>query len=90
MTIKKIVKTHIRLIVTRPDGHRSDIKIGGDPVTSEMLAVAEELLHTLTTGERPPPEGLYELCALAFGTTRADAKKRLIGATYGKRGKAVS
>ena len=83
-------QTRIHLIVTRPDGHRSDIKISGDPVTAEMLAVAEELLHTLTTGERPPLKGLYEWCALAFGTTRDDAKKRLVGAAYGKRGKATS
>ena len=84
------MKPHIHLVVERPDGRRSDIEIGGDPVTTEMLDSAEDLLHTLTTGERPPPKGLYDLCAHAFGTTREDAKKRLIGAIYGKRGKVSS
>jgi len=78
------VKPHIHLIVERTDGRRSDIEIGGDPVTSDMLDVAEDLLHTLTTGERPPLKGLYELCAQAFGTTREDAKERLVGAIYRK------
>jgi len=80
------MKTHIHLIVERPDGHRSVAEIIATPVTSAMLEAAEDLLHTLTTGERPPPKGLYELCALAFGTTRQDAKKRLLGAAYGKHG----
>jgi hypothetical protein len=48
-----------------------------------MLAVAEDLLHTLTTGDRPPLKGLDELCAKAFGTTRDDAKDRLLAAMYG-------
>ena len=80
------MKPRIHLAVERPGGHRSDAEIDGDAVTAEMLAAAEDLLHTLTTGERPPPEGLYELCATAFGTTREDAKRRLLGAAYGKNG----
>lgn len=48
-----------------------------------MLGVAEDLVETLTTGERPPLKGLYELCARAFGTTREDAKERIQAAAYG-------
>ena len=84
------MKPYIRLVVKRHNGHCSDVEISGDPVTAEMLDVAEDLLHTLTTGERPPLKGFYELCALAFGTTREDAKKRLLGASYGKRGEPTS
>lgn len=51
-----------------------------------MLDAAESLHHTLLTGERPPLKGLYEMCGLAFGTTREEAKKRLMGAAYGKSG----
>ena len=47
------MKPQIRLVITRPDGHCSDIEIVGDPITAAMLEAAEELLHT--TGERPPP-----------------------------------
>lgn len=83
------MKPRIHLVVERADGRCSNIEIGGDPVTSDMLDAAEDLLHALTTGDRPPPKGLYEACALAFGTTREDAKKRLIGAIYGKRRKAT-
>jgi hypothetical protein len=81
--------SRIRLVLQRPDGHNSTAEVDGGRVTAPMLAAAEDLLETLTTGERPPPEGLYELCAQAFGTTREDAKKRLIAAMYGKRGEAV-
>lgn len=77
------MKPHIHLVVERPDGRRSDIKISGEPVTEDMLGVAEDLVETLTTGERPPLKGLYELCARAFGTTREDAKERLMAAMYG-------
>lgn len=84
------MKPRIRLVIERPNGHRTNIEIDGDSITPEMLDAAEDLLNTLTTGERPPPKGLYELCATAFGTTREDAKKRLVGASYGKRGKATS
>ena len=76
------MKPRIHLIVERADGRRSEIETGTQ-VTDDMLAVAEDLLHTLTTGERPPLKGLYELCAKAFGTTRDDAKDRLIAAMYG-------
>ena len=76
------MKPRIHLIVTRANAHCSNIEISGDPVTPEMLDVAEDLLHTLTTGDRPPLKGLYELCAKAFDTTRDDAKERLIAAMY--------
>lgn len=76
--------SRIRLSMQRPDGRCSDITISGKLVTDDMLAVAEDLLTTLTTGERPPLKGFYELCAQAFGTTRAIAKKKLIAAMYGK------
>lgn len=79
------MKPRIHLVVERADGRRSEIETG-DQITEDMQAVAEDLLHTLTTGERPPLQGLYELCALAFGTTREDAKKRLLGAAYGQKG----
>ena len=84
------MKPRIHLVVERPNGRCSNIEIDGDPVTLEMLDAAEDLIHTLTTGERQLPKGLYELCAQAFGTTREDAKKRLLTAIYGKRGKATS
>lgn len=77
------MKPRIHLVVERPDGRRSDANIVGDPVTPAMLDAAEDLIHTLTTGERPPLKGLYDLCAIAFGTTREDAKERLLGASYG-------
>lgn len=78
----------IHLVLERTNGHDSNVEIVGDAVTDDMVAVAEDLLITLTTGERPPLKGLYELCAQAFGTTREDAKKRLIAAMYGKKGSA--
>jgi hypothetical protein len=88
--MERSLKPRIYLVIERPDGHRSSAEVDGDPVTAPMLDAADDLLATLTTGERPPPAGLYEWCALAFGTTREDAKERLTGATYGKRGKATS
>lgn len=83
------MKPHIQVVLRRADGHVSRAKVSGDHVTDDMVTVAEDLLETLTVGVRPPLKGLYDLCARAFGTTRADAKKRLIGAAYGKVGKAV-
>lgn len=79
----------IRLILARPHGHSTSVEISDDQVTQPMLDAAEDLLHTLTTGERRLPEGFYEVLARAFGTTRIDAKKRLLGAAYGKQGTAV-
>jgi hypothetical protein len=73
----------------RPNGHGSEIEIEGGDVTTIMLEVAEELLTTLTTGERPPLTGLYDLCARAFGTTREDAKQKLTLAVYAGRGTAL-
>jgi len=51
-----------------------------------MIEAAEDLLHTLTSGERALPRDLYDACALAFGTTRDDAKRRITAAMYGKKG----
>jgi len=76
------VKPRIHLVVERADGRRSEIETGAQ-VTADMLDVAEDLLHTLTTGDRPPLKGFYELCAKAFGTTREDAKERIAAAAYG-------
>lgn len=75
-------KARIHLSLQRPDGRRSEIT-NAFRVTSEMLDAAEDLLHTLTTGGRPPLKGFYELCAKAFGTTREDAKERVLAAAYG-------
>ena len=73
----------IRLVLERPDGHRSEAEIEGAKVTSAMVDSAEDLLHTLTTGERPIIKNLYDLVAKAFGTTREDAKERITAAAYG-------
>ncbi len=81
------MKPRIHLVVERVGGRRSEIETGAK-VTEDMLNVAEELLHTLTTGDRPPLKGLYELCAKAFGTTPDDAKERLLAAMYGMEKKA--
>jgi len=78
-----VKKTRIYLSVERPDGRSSEAEIEGDPVTSDMLDSAEDLLHTLTTGERPVIKNLYDLAARAFGTTREDAKERITAAAYG-------
>jgi len=77
------VKPRIALVLVRTDGHRSDAEIEGAPVTSDMIDSAEDLLHTLTTGERPVIKNLYDLVAKAFGTTREDAKERITAAAYG-------
>jgi hypothetical protein len=73
----------IRLRIERPDGRSSESEIAGETVTIEMLDAAEDLRHTLTTGERPVIKNLYDLVAQAFSTTREDAKERLTAATYG-------
>jgi hypothetical protein len=84
------IKTQINLVVNRPDGRCSEMTAAGDQVTPAMLDAAEDLLHTLTTGERPLLLNLYDVCARAFGTTREDAKRRLMAAMYGKPGEAIS
>ena len=76
------MKPRIHLTVQREDGRISEIE-SGDPVTPQMLDAAEDLLETLTTGERPPPKGLYDVCAKAFNTSRDDAKERIVAAAYG-------
>ncbi len=76
-------KIHLALI--RSNAHASVLRVDTG-ITPEMLDVAEELVHVLTTGERLPPkvfEGLYDLCATAFGTSRDEAKRRLMLAMYG-------
>ena len=77
------MKPRIHLVVCRPDGRESSAEIEGDPITEPMIEAAEDLLQTLTTGERPPIKGLYDLCARAFGTSRDDAKERLLASAYG-------
>ena len=87
------MKPRIYLAVKRPDGRCSNIKCDGAAVTSAMIDAAEDLAHTLSTGERVLPKDiadLYDLCARAFATTRIDAKERLVAAAYGKRGKMTS
>jgi hypothetical protein len=72
----------IWLSFERPDGLRSEIEIEGSKVTSDMLDSAEDLFHTLTTGERPVIKNLYDLVAKAFDTTREEAKERITAAAY--------
>ena len=74
---------HIYLRIERTDGRRSEATIDGNKITSPMRDAAEDLLHTLTTGERPLILNLYDLVAHAFNTTREDAKRRLTAATFG-------
>jgi hypothetical protein len=83
------VKPRIALVLVRPDGRRSEAKIEGTQVTSGMIDSAEDLLHTLTTGDRPVLKNLYDLVAKAFGTTREDAKERMTAAAYGMPGKSL-
>lgn len=78
------MKARIHLVVDRPNGRCSIAEIGGVRVTPIMLEAAEDLLHALTTGTRPLPQGLYELCATAFGTTPEDAQQRLLVALRGE------
>jgi hypothetical protein len=80
----KFDRVKIKLVVQRADGRRSEAEITGKPVTAPMLEAAEDLLETLSTGERPPPKGLYELVARAFGVPRDEAKRRITGAAYGR------
>ena len=77
------MKPRICLVFERPDGHRSEATIEGPKVTSAMIDSAEDLLHTLTTGERPIIKNLYDLAARAFNTTREDAKQRITAAAFG-------
>lgn len=79
----KPTKTRIQLVFERHDGHRSEAEIAGEKVTSDMRDAAEDLLHTLTTGERPAIGNLYDLVAQAFNTTREDAKTRITAAAFG-------
>ena len=73
-----------------PDSAPSSIQIGGNRVTAVMLEAAEDLLHTLTTGERTLPSDLYEVIARAFSVTRDDAKERLLLSIYGRKGAPVT
>jgi hypothetical protein len=74
--------------VLRPNGEGSNILSEGAAVTPVLLEAFEDLEHTLTTGERRVPEVFYDLCASAFGTTRADAKQRLLAVADSKLEKA--
>lgn len=73
----------ISLVVQRPDGSRTIHVVRGHAVRPKLWEAAEDLVQTIATGERPPLRGLYDLCARAFGTTRDDAKRRIVGAGYG-------
>ena len=85
-----MVRPQISLVLVRPDSAPArapfSLQVGGNRVTAAMLDAAEDLLHTLTTGEHTLPSDLYEVVARAFGVTRDDAKSRLLRATYGGRG----
>jgi hypothetical protein len=77
------MKPRIRLIIDHAEGHCTEVEIEGPKVTSAMLDAAEDLVQTLTTGERPVFKLLYDLTARAFNTTSEDAKVRITAATYG-------
>jgi hypothetical protein len=62
----------IRLRIERSDGRSSETEVAGESVTSEMIDSAEDLRHTLTTGDRPVIENLYDSVARAFSTTHED------------------
>lgn len=84
------MKPKISIVVERQDGPGSELEVVGSNVTTEMLNAADDLIYTITHGERPLITNFYDLCAAAFGTTREDAKKRVIAAAYGKRGEPLS
>ena len=75
-------RARIQLSLQQPDGRRSEITSTYN-VTPVMLQAAEDLLETLTTGERPLARGLYDLCSIAFGMPRDEIKNRLTAAAYG-------
>lgn len=50
-------KSKIKLVLVRPNGHRSEVEISGMPVSNQMLDAAEDLLETMTTGKRPKQGG---------------------------------
>lgn len=89
-----LTKPQIHLVLVRPDSPPdsppSSVQLGGSRVTPTMLEAAEDLLHTLTTGERQLPKDLYEVVARAFGTTRNDAKGRILLAIYGGKGAPIT
>ena len=90
LPLSPLMRPQIRLTLVRPDSPPdsppSSVQIGGGRVTRAMLEAAEDLLHTLATGERQLPKDLYEVVARAFGTTRDDSKGRILLAIYGGRG----
>ncbi len=81
------MRAEIHLVVRWPDGRRTDVEMptafNEDTVTPAMLDAAEDLIRVLATGERVLPKDLYDVCSRAFGTTRDDAKKRLLAAMFG-------
>lgn len=83
------MRQKIHVLVERADGSREEREVAWPHVTAEMSHAADDLLHTLATGDRPLVTNLYDLCALAFGTTRDEAKQRLTAAAYGKPGKTL-
>lgn len=85
-----LLKPQIRLALVHPDSLTASIQIDGSRVTPTMLEAAEDLLHTLTTGERQLPKDLYGDVARAFGTSRNDAKERVLLASYGGKGAPIT
>ena len=73
----------IFLSIRRADG--SGLEVEGIVVTPIMMEAAEALHDTLLTGERVLPKDLYDVIAIAFATTREDAKARLLRALYSKK-----
>lgn len=55
-----------------------------------MPETAESQEQPLMTDESRLPDGLYDLCVLAFGTTRDDCRQHLMAAAYAKPGKVIS
>ena len=79
-------RPQICLTLMKPDASSTiptSIEVSGNQITPPMLEAAEDLFHTLITGERQLPKDLYEVVARAFNTTRLDAKRRILFACYG-------
>lgn len=79
---------YIHIALTRPDGSTTTETCAGE-IAPVKIEAAEDLLETLSTGERPVPRGLYVLVAQAFGVDREEAKRRLLAASYGATGETL-
>lgn len=76
-------RPYIKLIVSRPDGSRSTARIAGDNVTTPMIDAANDLIATITTGERSLPKDPYGARAAALAVSRAKAKVQSLRARHG-------